>query len=136
MSPPAPPSLNEKVAGPMALTVMRAKRLWPSLLLPLLLAGCAQDPFERPATWHLPPDGMGANDANLRTMVVNPNDLVAGQGDDTSVGALSVRPVDQLLAGRRRPLPSVNASDIGASQTQQQPGGQGTPGGAGGPGTQ
>src|ERR1700722_18591537 len=43
-----------------------------SLLL-LALAGCAQtDPYTRPGAWR--PNG--ANDANLRAMVVVPSDLV------------------------------------------------------------
>ena len=100
------------------------------LLVPLLgvLGGCAQDPFERPQTWSLPPAGLGANDSNLRTMLVNPNDLAAGTADDTSVGPLSVRPVDALLSGKRKPLPSGGASQIGASSGGQ---GQGAGGGGG-----
>jgi hypothetical protein len=113
--------------------VMRAS----VVLLLLAVAGCAQDPFQRPATWSLPPTGLGANDTNLRAMLVNPNDLAAGTGDDTSTGPLSVRPIDALVTGRRRPLPSVNASQIGAGAVQQGQGaqGQGT-GGQGGGGTQ
>jgi type IV pilus biogenesis protein CpaD/CtpE len=94
---------------------MRAIR---SVALLSLLTACAQDPFERPHTWSLPPAGLGANDSNLRAMVSNPNDLVAGTGEDTSTGPLSVRPIDALVTGRRRPLPSVNASTIGASEQQ------------------
>jgi hypothetical protein len=94
------------------------------------LAGCEQDPFARPHTWSLPPAGLGANDPNLRTMLINPNDLAAGAANNTSVGALSVRPVDALLSGRRKPLPSVNASPIGASSAGQGQGGGG-PGGGG-----
>ncbi len=93
-------------------------RLMPSVLVLGLLCGCAPDPFQRPHTWHLPPDGQGANDANLRTMLVNPNDLTSGTGDDGSVGRLSVRPVDALLSGHRQPLPAGNASTIGASSPQ------------------
>ncbi|MGD0103362.1 MAG: hypothetical protein ABSC06_04915 [Rhodopila sp.] len=95
---------------------MRAKL---SLLLLLLTAGCAQDPFERPNTWTLPPAGLGSNDANLRAMLVNPKDQVAGTGDDTSLGPLSVRPIDALVTGRRKPLPSVNASTIGTGSGLQ-----------------
>jgi hypothetical protein len=108
------------------------------LILPVfaMLAGCAQDPFERPQTWSLPPAGLGANDSNLRAMVANPNDLAVGTGDDGSLGPLSVRPVDELLTGRRKPLPSVNASQIGAQSGQQgQQGGGGLGAGASG-GTQ
>ena len=104
------------------------------LILPVfaMLGGCSQDPFDRPQTWSLPPTGLGANDSNLRAMLVNPNDLAAGTGDNTSVGPLSVRPVDALLRGRRKPLPSVNASQIGASGQQDQQGGGGAGAGASG----
>lgn len=113
--------------------VMRALLILPFLAL---LGGCQQDPFERPHTWSLPPTGLGANDSNLRAMLVNPNDLAAGTGDDTSTGPLSVRPVDALLTGRRKPLPSVNASEIGAQSGQQGQQGGGGPGGGGAGGTQ
>jgi hypothetical protein len=110
-----------------------------SLLVLSVVAGCAQDPFERPNTWSLPPTGLGANDADLRAMLVNPNDLITGTGDDSSIGPLAVRPVDALVTGRRKPLPSVNASTIGAGSGQQgqqgQPGAGGQ-GGSGGGGTQ
>lgn len=104
-----------------------------AFLLLLAVAGCDNDPFKAPGTWSLPPTGMGSNDANLRTMVVNPNDLVAGEGEDTSLAPLAARPVELLVTGRRRPLPNVNASDIGVGQQQQQPGMSGA---AGGPGPQ
>jgi hypothetical protein len=104
------------------------------LLLPVfaMLGACSQDPFDRPQTWSLPQTGLGANDSNLRAMLVNPNDLAAGTEDNTSVGPLSVRPVDALLTGRRKPLPSVNASQIGASGQQGQGGGGGAGAGAAG----
>jgi hypothetical protein len=95
------------------------------------VAGCTPDPFGRPHTWSLPPTGLGANDSNLRTMLVNPNDLAAGTGDDTSVGALSAHPVDALLKGHRKSLPSVSASQIGASGLQVQPTGGDSQGGTG-----
>ncbi len=43
------------------------------------------DPFDRPWTWSLPPTGLSSNDTNLRTMLVNPGDAVAGTGEDTSL---------------------------------------------------
>ncbi len=105
------------------------------ILLLLTVAGCIPDAFDRPGTWSLPPTGLASNDNNLRTMVVNPNDLVAGTGEDTSVGSEAERPVEMLVSGRRQRLPSVSASDIGTSglQQQQQPGAAGA---AGGPGPQ
>jgi len=104
------------------------------LLLLLTISGCAQDPYQRPGTWSLPPAGLGANDTNLRAMVVNPDDLAAGTGDDSSTGPLSVRPVDALVSGHRKLLPTVNATSIGTGG-QQGAGGQGA-GGPGGGGAQ
>jgi hypothetical protein len=104
------------------------------ILLVLMVAGCQADPIDKPGTWSLPPAGMTSNDTNLRTMLVNPNDAVAGTGEDTSMGTLSERPVELLVSGRRRPLPSVNASEIGVTGQQGQQ--QGTGGGAGGAGVQ
>jgi len=108
------------------------------ILVLLTLAGCslATDPFDKPGTWSLPPSGMTSNDTNLRTMLVNPNDAVAGTGEDTSLAPLSARPVELLVTGRRRPLPSVNASEIGAGQETQQQQQPGTAGAAGAPGLQ
>ena len=102
-------------------------------LVPLLLAGCV-DPYDRQGTWSLPPEGLGANDTNLRAMVTNPQDLTSPHGDeDTAAAALATRPVDNLYAGRRARLPNVNASSIGTSgsnsgtqQNQQGSGGGGS----------
>jgi hypothetical protein len=109
-----------------------------SLLLLLAVAGCAKDPFKQPGTWSLPPDGLGANDANLRTMIANPGDLVAGTGEPASLASQSTRSIDLLVTGHRRPLPSVNASQIGGGNQGSQAGGEAQgQGGAGGPaGTQ
>ena len=111
-----------------------------SLLLLTVLVGCTQDQYHKPGTWSLPPTGQGSNDSNLRAMLVNPNDLIAGTADDTSIGPLAVRPIDALVTGRRKPLPSVNASQIGAGGGQQQgqqgQQGAGGQGGANGGGTQ
>ncbi len=109
--------------------------LRPLFILVLLVSGCAQDPFERPGTWSLAPEGLGANDSNLRAMLANPEDLSSPRDEEvTSVGSLSTRPVDQLLLGRRARLPSVNASQIGAGGFSQQT--QGASGSNGGTGAQ
>jgi hypothetical protein len=107
-----------------------------ALLLPLTVAGCDRDPFQQPGTWSLPPAGLDANDANLRTMLVNPNDIVAGTGPEDSLAPLATRPIDLLVTGRRKALPSVNASDIGTSGGGQPQGGQGQQGSGGGQETQ
>ncbi len=99
--------------------------------LPVLvfLASCAPDPFDRPGTWSVPLGTQGRNDANLRTMVVDPRDLTAGTGEDNSAGTPAVLPVRRLLTGRRPPLPQSDASSIrtggsgGSQPSQPQSGG-------------
>jgi hypothetical protein len=97
-----------------------------SWLLLLCAAGCIHEspdyPMDKPGTWHLPETS--ANDANLRTMIVDPNDLVAGKGESTTIGVEAGPPVQRLVTGQRYPLP---ASDIGelsitnSGQQQSQP---------------
>jgi hypothetical protein len=88
----------------------------------LLIAGCADsalfDPYKREGTW-VP---TGANDANLRAMVANPHDLVEGTGEHASSGAEAAPPVARVLAGKRYPLPQLNAAsvDIVTNQPSQQ----------------
>lgn len=81
------------------------------LMVALLVTGCAydmSDPYQRPGTWN----PTGDNDANLRVMVANPHDLVEGTGQSTSAGAEAGPPVARVLAGKRYPLPKLNAADI------------------------
>ncbi len=88
----------------------------------LLVAGCntydLTDPYQRPGTYN----PTGANDANLRVMVANPHDLVEGTGVGVSTGAEAAPPVARVLAGKRYPLPALNAAsvDIITNQPQQQ----------------
>jgi hypothetical protein len=80
-----------------------------------VLVGCTPDwPMDRPGTWSLGHEA-GANEANLRAMVVNPHDLVAGSGDGTSLGAEAAQPVQRLFTGHRAPLPTTTASSVYAS---------------------
>jgi len=95
-----------------------------SLLLLLCAAGCGLDspdyPMDKPGTWHLPETS--ANDANLRAMVVNPNDLAAGTGESTTLGVEAGPPVQRLFTGQRYPLPASNPSELnilGAEQPTQ-----------------
>lgn len=92
---------------------------WLALLL--LAAACTPDhPFDKPGTWRLPESG--ANEANLRAMVVNPKDLEAGAGESNSLGPEAAPPVKRLLTGHRAPLPAVTASQVGgAAATQAAP---------------
>ncbi|MBV1798608.1 hypothetical protein [Siccirubricoccus sp. G192] len=72
----------------------------PSLPLLALLAGCTQDPFERPGTVR----ARGVNDANLRAMVTDPAHLQRGAEAFTSRGAAAADPVARLRRGERREL--------------------------------
>ena len=85
------------------------------MLVPILvLTGCDphQDPIDKPGTWSLPPAGLTSNDENLRTMLVNPNDLVNGTGGTGSTGSLAAAPVRRLITGQRYKLPSSEGSII------------------------
>jgi hypothetical protein len=95
------------------------------VLAGLLLAGCDphQDPINKPGTWSLAPAGLNANDENLRTMLINPNDLVAGTGTTTSAGNEAAPPVKRLITGQRRKLPSSEGSLIPTSDSSSSMGG-------------
>ncbi len=91
----------------------------------VLLSGCSYDlgdPYQRPGTYR----PIGDNDANLRVMVVNPADLAAGTGSAAATGSEAAPPVTRLLAGRRYPLPDLNAASVGV--TNEQAPQQGSPG--------
>jgi hypothetical protein len=104
-----------------------------AILLPALLGACGNeygDPYKRQGTWSLPPDGLGANDTNLRVMLVNPADLTAPRGaEETSVAPLSTRPVTKLYTGRRAPLPNVSTTQISGTGNGGQQGQAGSGGG-------
>jgi len=87
----------------------------------MIVAACAYDPYDpykRPGTWA--PEG--SNDANLRVMVANPHDLVSGTGQETNSGAEAAPPVARVLAGKRYPLPALNAATIDVLNQQPQQG--------------
>jgi hypothetical protein len=87
----------------------------------ILVSGCSYDltdPYLRPGTYN----PTGDNDANLRAMVANPHDLVEGTGAGTSTGAEAAPPVARLLAGKRYPLPELNAAGINIINTAPQQG--------------
>jgi hypothetical protein len=90
------------------------------VIVALLVTSCAPDAFDpylRPGTWA----PVGNNDENLHVMVANPRDLVAGKGESGSAGAEAAPPVARVLAGKRYPLPALNASDVNIiSEPQQQ----------------
>jgi hypothetical protein len=97
--------------------------VWP--LAALLVAGCSADsfdPYKRPGTWN----PTGDNDANLRATIVNPHDLVEGEGQSTTTGVTAAAPVTRLFTGKRYPIPLMGAS-TGAQPTGTSP----TPGSPG-----
>jgi hypothetical protein len=85
------------------------RTLW--LIGALFVAGCDSyltDPYLRPGTYN----PTGDNDANLRAMVANPHDLVEGTPLGLAGGAEAAPPVARVLAGKRYPLPNLNAAEI------------------------
>jgi hypothetical protein len=93
----------------------------------VLLSGCAYDltdPYQRPGTYR----PVGDNDANLRVMVVNPADLAEGTGSAATAGSEAAPPVTRLLAGKRYPLPDLNAAAIGVTNEQAPQQGLASPG--------
>ena len=111
------------------MSAMRTKVVLEFAILSLLflLAGCesSPDPMLKQGTWSLPPAGLDANNENLRTMLVNPNDLVAGTGEATNNATESAQPVKRLLTGHRYPLPASASSVIAAPQSSQPAGTEG-----------
>jgi hypothetical protein len=99
-----------------------------SALALVALAGCAEipsDQFDRPGTWQ----PTGVNDANLRAMLVNPNDMVVGQAARGSSGILANASVTRVLTDNVKPLPRVTTgSNAGQSDTAQSGGGAATTG--------
>ncbi len=86
---------------------MRALPL-PALLL-ASLAGCAAtDPLTREGAWH----PVGANDANLRAMIADPQDLVNGVPSRLADGGMAAAAVARYHAGRVKPLPDSGLAAI------------------------
>lgn len=88
---------------------------WRHLLLgaALLGAGCAglADPFERPGTW----TPRGANDANLRAMIVDPAHLERGEGDPRGRGRQATNAIERLEDDKLHQLPDVRSSTVGST---------------------
>jgi hypothetical protein len=82
-----------------------------ALLVLLLTAGCVGEALDRPGTFR----ATGANDANLRAMVADPEHLRRGVGADGARGAAAASAVDLLLSGKPRPLPTIGTSIQGLS---------------------
>ncbi len=84
--------------------------LLPVLLGPLLgVAGCAAtDPLSRPGLWH----PIGANDANLRAMIADPEDLHHGAVDGRADGEVAANAVARYRAGKVKELPDSAIAKI------------------------
>ncbi len=80
--------------------------LWLALLLPAACA--AEDPLTRAGLW----EPTGANDTNLRAMIADPDDLVAGAADSRADGSVVAAAVARYRAGKLKSLPDVSASQI------------------------
>jgi type IV pilus biogenesis protein CpaD/CtpE len=74
--------------------------------LPLWVAACDVD--NRPGTWQF----TGANDANLRAMIANPDDLVTGVSDRRADGQVVAAAVARYRAGKVKDLPEASISKI------------------------
>jgi hypothetical protein len=82
------------------------------LALPVLGACDAMDPYNRAGGWR----PTAANEANLRSMVVQPADLAEGRGTTTAVGQNASSAIDRLRGDRLRSLPEQNVTpSLGAS---------------------
>ena len=100
--------------------MIRSRALMALTLTPALaLAACdaAQDPMQAPGTWQ----PKYVNDTNLREMLANPADLVAGQSATGSVASEASSAVQRLVDDRRRPLSGVSATDIKSNEVPATP---------------
>lgn len=83
------------------------RRILLVLCLGPLVAACQQaDPWDNPGTWH----ETNSNENNLRAMVANPHDLVAGQAATGSWGQEAAAPVQRLVDEKVHPLTTVTTS--------------------------
>ena len=78
-------------------------------ILMLALAGCdATDPYLRRGVWR--PNG--ANEANLRAMVVSPSDLVRGVDSAAGNGQQAAAALDRLRNDKPRLLPDSAVAKV------------------------
>jgi hypothetical protein len=82
------------------------------VLLALALSACDRfDPYEREGSWR----PSGANDANLRAMLVEPDELFVGTSERGSDGQMGGVAVERLRNDRVRALPASRLVQIGVS---------------------
>ncbi len=79
-----------------------------AMLLPVAACGAAFDVYERPGTWR----PVGANEANLRAMVADPDDLVTGVADHSADGQVVAAAVARYRAGKVKALPDTAISKV------------------------
>ena len=79
------------------------------LLILLALGACtATDPLYTDAAWH----PVGANDANLRAMIADPQDLLNGAPSAVADGGTAADAVARLRAGKVKDLPDSGLAKI------------------------
>lgn len=91
---------------------MRLGRRSVPLAVAAALAACAdrpeRDPYFREGSWR----PGGANEHNLRAMLVDPRDAVRGRGAAGAEGQRAAEAVERLRSGRVRPLPASGVAEI------------------------
>ena len=86
---------------------MRRLLCW-AVLLPVAGCGSVVDIYERPGTWR----PVGANDANLRAMIADPDDLVTGVADRQADGQVVAAAVARYRTGTVKDLPDTAISKV------------------------
>ncbi len=79
-----------------------------ALLLPVAGCGAAGDVYERPGVWR----PVGSNDANLRAMIADPDDLVTGVADPRADGQVVAAAVARYRAGKVKDLVDASVSKV------------------------
>jgi hypothetical protein len=75
----------------------------------IFLSGCDQtDPYRREGTWR----PSGANEANLRAMVVVPSDLAVASRASAADGHLAAAALSRLHHDKVRPLPDSALAQV------------------------
>lgn len=98
-----------------------------SLIVSMGLSGCTQPEIDRPGTWQ----ATGANEQNLRAMLVDPRDATIGTGAITTRGDSGARAVTRLLNERRRQLLNASVSRVGPAESPSDTSSAGPTAGAG-----
>ncbi len=92
------------------------------LLLAALLGACSwTDPYERDGVWH--PNG--ANEANLRAMVMVPSDLVMAAPAAPAAGQEAAAALDRQRRDKVRPLPESGVAKLSPVSSSGQTAGAG-----------